>query len=79
VLAFRSAVDRSTSDEGQTMAGREVDKPSDYPDTWPGVVSRLLELGSESWDKFFRVCMLVALLGVLALLGGVVWVIASTR
>jgi hypothetical protein len=55
------------------MARNEVDKPSDYPDSWPGVVVRVLELGSESWDKLIRVSVL------LALLGGVVWLIASTR
>ena len=73
MLAFRSAVDRSTSDEGQMMAGREVDEPSRYPDTWPGVVTRLLELGSESWDKLIRVSIL------LVLLGGVVALIALLR
>ena len=55
------------------MAANEVDKPGRYPDTWPGVVTRLLELGSESWDKLIRVCIL------LVLLGGVAWLIASMR
>lgn len=55
------------------MAGNDVDKPSGYPDTWPGVVGRLLELGSESWSKMIRVAIL------LALLGGVMWLIVSTR
>ena len=55
------------------MAGHEVDKLSHYPDTWPGVVSRIVEIGSESWDKLMRVGIL------LALLGGAVALIALVR
>jgi hypothetical protein len=55
------------------MTGNELDKPASHPDTWPGVVSRLLELGSESWDKLLRVSILLALLGILA------WFLTSVR
>ena len=55
------------------MAGNEADKPGSYPDTWPGAVTRLLELGSESWGKLIRVSVL------LVLLGGTAWLIASVR
>ena len=55
------------------MAGNEVDGQVGYPDTWPGVVTRLLELGCESWGKLLRMSIL------LALLGGVAWVVVSTR
>jgi hypothetical protein len=69
---LRTFVQQPT-DEGTTMAGKLAEKPISHPDTWPGVVSRFLELGSESWAKLIRVCIL------LALLGGVVWLIASAR
>lgn len=55
------------------MAGKELDKPNGYPDSWPGVVSRILELGSESWAKLIRVSILLVLLGAAA------WVIISVR
>jgi hypothetical protein len=61
------------------MAGNEVDKPGRYPDTWPGAVSRLFELGSESWDNLIRVSILLALLGLLTLLGVVAWLVISVR
>jgi hypothetical protein len=53
------------------MAGNELNKPGDRPDTWPAVVSRALELASESWTKLIRVIILVAVLGVVA------WVIVT--
>jgi hypothetical protein len=55
------------------MAGNDLDKPSGYPDTWPAVLLRLVELGAESWAKLVRVSVL------LVLLGGVLWLIASMR
>lgn len=55
------------------MARNEVDKPSGYPDSWPGFVSFLFRLGPESWVKLLPVSIL------LVLLGGVVWLVASAR
>jgi hypothetical protein len=53
------------------MAGNEVDKPSGYPDSWPGVAALVLRLATESWVKLVQVCI------VLVLAGGVVFLVAS--
>ena len=55
------------------MAGNGVDKPSHYPNTWPGVVTRIFELGTQSWIKLLQVSIL------LVLLGGVVALIVIAR
>jgi len=49
-------------DERLTMAKNEFEKPDRHPDTWPGVVSRLLELVSDSWAKLIRVSIAVVVL-----------------
>lgn len=41
--------------------------------TWPAVVARIMEIGSESWAKLIRVSILIVLLG------AVVWLVASAR
>ncbi|HXL95732.1 MAG TPA: hypothetical protein VN969_42975 [Streptosporangiaceae bacterium] len=45
----------------------------DSPTTWPALVARIMEIGSESWVKLFRVSILIMLLG------GVLWLVASVR
>ena len=54
------------------MAENEVEKPGRLPDTWPGVVSHLIELAAESWPKLVRVIIVVVLLC------GVVWLITHS-
>lgn len=74
IATVRGIVRPTASREGRpTMARNDVDKPSGYPDSWPGLVSLLFKLGTESWVKLLRVSIL------LVLLGGVVWLIASAR
>jgi hypothetical protein len=45
----------------------------DPPSTWPALVARIMEIGSESWVKLIRVSILIVLLG------GVLWLVASVR
>ena len=51
----------------------EVQRPDRDPSTWPAVLARIMEIGSESWEKLIRVCILLTLLGV------VLWLLASVR
>jgi hypothetical protein len=48
-------------------------RPDREPGTWPAVVARIVEIGSESWVKLIRVSILIMLLG------AVLWLVASTR
>lgn len=43
------------------------------PGTWPAAVTRIVEIGSESWGKLIHVSILIAVLG------AVVWLVASAR
>jgi hypothetical protein len=48
-------------------------RPDREPDTWPAVVARIIEIGSESCAKLIRVSILIVLLG------AVLWLVASVR
>ncbi len=54
------------------MAGK-ADRADRDPATWPAAVARIVEIGSESWGRLIRVSILIAVLG------AVVWLVASAR
>ena len=51
----------------------EAGRPDRDPSTWPAVLARIMEIGSESWEKLIRVSILIVLLGIAA------WLVSSVR
>jgi hypothetical protein len=54
---------------GTLMANKDLQRSGDTPETWPGAVTRIVEIATESPKKLAAVCALILLVA----LAGAAW------